>query len=609
MSQKTKNTGISRRNFIRNNTLVATGFYIMPYHFSFNEGSTIHTWTRDLNVDVLVNQLGYVDTVGKFCVAPGSIKKEFYVIDVINQKVVYEGIMEPAMKDLGEYIMGDFSSLKEPGRYYIKTDSTRSYPFKVSKNVYQPAIALIVHYFSLQRCGASTTGYLSPCHLDDGIRMDNRKHQDVTGGWHDACDLRRWVDATIYGMIGLGKAYELNTGEDRSAILDELYWGNQYFLKMQEPQGYVMNFVGGDVEAHADSNRWTDNIVEQGKRRPILVSPNAGASTVKMLVFEGTDDRIIRTDPVRMSAQYNFIASEAMMSQITKEKDPQYSQKCLHAANKCFEWCERSDKENTTENTGAALHASLEMHKTTQEKKYITFAVEQIEKLHELQAQNKDNQASGFFYTSINDNEPYKNISDGCLAFIGLCDIAMMFPMHKDISIWKKMISAYANQYLSFLSRRNAFGIIPFGLYSQKDPGGDRKVGDYWYRYFMQPELEWWVGINSNIASAGVGLMKAAKILNDERLKNMAQRQLDWILGVNPYNSSTLISVGYNHPKQFINDGEFRPATPILPGAVMNGLGGNKNDQCIIGNGEWMISEYWTPMVAYTLWLMAEISV
>jgi hypothetical protein len=40
----------------------------------------------------------------------------------------------------------------------------------------------------------------------------------------------------------------------------------------------------------------------------------------------------------------------------------------------------------------------------------------------------------------------------------------------------------------------------------------------------------------------------------------------------------------------------------------MNGLGGDNADQPSIGLGNYHISEYWTPMVAYTLWLMAEIS-
>ena len=52
----------------------------------------------------------------------------------------------------------------------------------------------------------------------------------------------------------------------------------------------------------------------------------------------------------------------------------------------------------------------------------------------------------------------------------------------------------------------------------------------------------------------------------------------------------------------------FLPNVPVLPGAVLNGLGGDTGDQADIGNGDWQISGYWTPMVAYTLWLMAELS-
>ena len=118
---------------------------------------------------------------------------------------------------------------------------------------------------------------------------------------------------------------------------------------------------------------------------------------------------------------------------------------------------------------------------------------------------------------------------------------------------------------LSFFSQKNSFGIVPFGLYSGKDPGGNRKAGSYWYRYFMHPDPEWWVGINSNLASAGIGLVKAAKILKDEKLRVIAQRQLDWIIGVNPFNSSTIEMVGHNQPKHFPGS-TFLPDVPVLPG-------------------------------------------
>ncbi len=565
--------------------------------------------SRDLNVDLLINQVGYTPQADKRIVTKGKMKEKFEVFDLETRTVVFTGFLHPEQGDFGDYSVGNFSELKRTGHYYIRYDTLRSWPFTISPSVYRPAMDMIVSYFSKQRCGSSTTGYLSPCHLDDGVRMDNGKHQDVTGGWHDASDLRKWVDATIYGMVGLSKTYELQNHPDnnREKILEELMWGNLYFLKMQEPQGYVMNYVGGDVQKHSDSNRWTNNIIEKEGGELGFVKPNTGTSMTDMLIFGTQDDRVIRTDALGMIGQYNFITSEALMARITKTGNPDYSQKCLLAAKKCFDWSSVKSDDETPGVLGASIQASLEMYKTTRQDIYKNFAVSQAAKLKVLQVKDIEGEMKGFFLNKASEKEPYKNIWQGCLEFISLCDLAETFPQHKDVTVWKEMISAYAYNYLSFFSQKNSFGIVPFGLYSGKDPGGNRQAGSYWYRYFMQPDPEWWVGINSNLASAGVGLVKASNILKDEKLKAVAQKQLDWIVGANPYNSSTIEMVGYNQPRHYPG-GTFAPNVPVLPGAVLNGLGGDISDQPQIGDGDWQISEYWTPMVAYTLWLMAEIS-
>jgi hypothetical protein len=563
--------------------------------------------SRDLNVDVMINQAGYLPAAGKICVVKGNTPGRFEVINIETNLVALSGELQSAVGDFGTWLTGDFSALNQQGHYYIKSDTLRSFPFEISPTVYQSPIDLIVHYFSRQRCGGSTTGYLTPCHTDDGIRMDNGIHQDVSGGWHDASDLRKWVSATIYGMIGLAKAYELQDWQYRDKILEELMWGNQYFLKMQERAGYVMNYVGGDVKKHSDSNRWTDNEVGEEGGELGYVKPNAGKSMADMLLFDSNDDRVIRTDPLDMAGQYNFITSEAIMARITASLDPDYSQNCLEAAENCFEWCSQSDKNVNPLLLGSAIQASLELYKTTGENRYKDFAVEMASELQKLQANQMDSPVKGFFFSSTSSQEPHKNISRGCLEFIALSDLVEAFPWHEDAESWKEMIKDYAENYLLFMSGKNNFGIVPFGLYTGKDPGGNRKAGEYWYRYFMQPELDWWVGINANLASAGVGLRKAAEILEDQEMKLAAQRQLDWIIGVNPFNSSTLVGVGFNHPKHFPGS-TFYPQTPVIPGAVLNGLGGDHNDQPMIGTGNWQISEYWTPMVAYTLWLMAELS-
>ena len=126
--------------------------------------------------------------------------------------------------------------------------------------------------------------------------------------------------------------------------------------------------------------------------------------------------------------------------------------------------------------------------------------------MKKLQAVNA-NGVAGFFYTSTSTQDPWKpKISDGCLEFISICDLIKTFPSHQDVPAWKEMITMYSEQYLMLLSQKNSFGIVPFGLYS-KDPGGDRKIGNYWYRYFMQPELNWWVTSRDNLREVNSALL------------------------------------------------------------------------------------------------------
>ncbi len=507
--------------------------------------------SRDLEMGLLTNQVGYLPSSIKTCLVKGSEQTDFEVVEITSGQVAYHGTLVPRQGDFGNYATADFSKVVKEGRYYLRADTLRSFPFSISNAVYQPEMNMIVNYFSLQRCGASTTGYLSPCHTDDGIRIDNGRHQDVTGGWHDASDLRKWVSATIYGVMGLARAYSLEAPQYRQAILDELLWGNQYFLKMQEPQGYVMDFVGGDLKKHSDNNRWTDNKIEVGGADIKLVTPNTGISKQLMLVSGDKDDRIIQTQPVEMAAQYNFVTAEALVARITLKIDPAYSRRCLNAAKKCYDWCLESGADTSAINIGAALEAAIEMYKTTNLTIYRSRATELSLQLKKLQAADSGEALSGFFYSSLSNHEPYKNIWNGCQAFIGLSDLVQLFPADKNVPLWKSMIKDYAEHYLLLLSGKNSFGIVPWGLYEKNDPGGNRKTGEYWYRYFMEPELDWWVGINSNVASAGIGLLKAAIVLKDDRMKAAAQKQLDWIFGSNPLNSSTMEGVGYNHPMHY----------------------------------------------------------
>ena len=537
-------------------------------------------------VSLWVNHVGYTPDAGKVCVIPAGGEETFEVVEATANRVVFSGTLKETTGDFGTYRTGDFSAVANPGYYYVRTASERSYPFVISENVYDDALQKIVSYFAKQRCGASGTGYFSPCHTDDGVRIDNGKHIDVTGGWHDASDLRKWVVATIYGIIGLARVSDvLHPDWDDGKILGELKWGNKYFLSMQEQEGYIMDFIGGDVIYNPDNNRWTDNVIGTG------------------------DDRLIQTRPVGPTGQYNFITSQALVSRFSRGQDPGYSKQCLEAGLRCLDWCLANNIGRGYVDLGAAIEACVELYKTTQGQKYRDLAAQFAKRLSALQyreAIGDKVQISGFYMTPGGKQTPDKDIWQGCMQLMGLADLVTLFPDHPDVPEWKNAIRLYAEEYLAKMASLNNFGIVPYGLFAGEDPGGNRIIGGYYYRYFFEPDQGWWVGNNALVASAGVGLLKAAKILGNTTLASLAQRQLDWILGVNPFNASTIDGVGYNQPQHFIGR-QFYPFTPHIDGAVMNGIGGFKNDMPDIKPGSYHTCEFWTPMVAYTMWLMAEL--
>lgn len=548
----------------------------------------------DLSTDILTNHVGYLPGAAKFCLMQGDQSQEFNVINTQNGKKIYKATLMPRKGTFGTYLEGNFSDLKEEGTYYIAVKNKKSAPFRIAADIYEDAIKKCVTYFSIQRCGPSETGYAAPCHIDDGRRLDTgpgwtvEPHRDVSGGWHDAGDYRKWVAFTLYGMIGLSKVAEILEPEwSKIQILDELRWGNRYFLNMQNDSGYVMNYCGGD-----DGMYLSDNQIGTEDDRPIHTEP---ASFVH--------NNIDRT------AQFNFIIAQAQTSRIFQSSDPDYSRICKDAAIRCMEWCNRSFYANTALEMGAALQASIELYKTTEGPEFLDMAVSFANRLLEIQVKEPiDNmhQVRGFFKTSSREDEPARHGWHGPQYIIGLCELYNVLPHHDKAEEWKEAVRLYSEDYILKLAGLNNFDLAPLGLFRSTDPGGNQIIGEYWTRFLtITDNNAWGGGINANAASTGIGLLYAAKLLKNEKLKIVAQRQLDWIIGCNPLNMSTAEEIGHNQPIRFINRTLNIP--PLIPGAVMNGIGGTVDDHTHLNPGSWQNCEYWTPPTVHTMWLMAEL--
>jgi hypothetical protein len=533
---------------------------------------------------VLVNHAGYLPGSSKICLVKSATGHDgpFRIINASAKKAVFLGQLIHTAGDLGDYRAGEFSKLDAAGDYWIESGTCRSVTFTVGKDVGLDPVQKAIGYFARQRCGGSSTGYHAPCHLDDGRRGDNGRHQGAVGGWHDACDVRKWVSATIYGMLGLIDAADLfPDGPVHRAIVDELRWGNAYFLSMQEPAGYVMNYCGGD-----DGNVFTDNL-------------------------PGTDDdRVIHTNPCEVTAQFHFIAAQAGLFRLLEHEEPAYAQTCRAAAKRCLNWCVARSRPRGATGLAAAVSACIRAWQVFNDPQFGEFAVDCAKQLIARQVPKSAGDAAlpGMFLTSPIDREPVREIMHGNLPLLAMCDLLSVLPQHPDAQRWRETLALHV-EHVKAMAARSAFGIIPFGVYSQ-NPGGNRKIGNYWYRYFMRQTGEdnststWWVGTNAHLASNGLGLVRASRILGDAGLAAIAQRQLDWILGGNPFNASTMSGVGANQPALYRNR-TLNPPTPVIPGGVMNGLGGSPEDECICQSGEWTTCEYWTPMVSYVMRLAA----
>ncbi len=541
-------------------------------------------WNDD---GILVNHLGFTTKTAKFCMLKRDADVDFEIVNMADGKQAYAGTMKTVTGDFGTYAVGAFSPLQTPGSYKVLAAGKESTVFAINDDVYKEAARAHVNYFTKQRCGNTTLGWRGePCHLDDGRRLDNGKHHDVSGGWHDAHDVRKWTRPTIYGMIGLYRLSEvLQPAWDTGLIVDEMRWGNQYFLKMQEPDGYMMNYIAGN-----DGNYWSDNIIGN------------------------EDDRPIHTEPAPVYTQFCFITAQAGMFRQVNAHSKEYAETCESAARMCLQWVK--ERPVSSEDLSSGIIAAIAMYQTFHEPEMVDLATQYAKELIALQVTrpiDTELPIRGFFKQQADSMDPFKHIYRGDLPLIGLCELIESFPEHADVDNWKTALRMYCYDYLVPMSKLSAFGIVPYGLYHGSDPGGNRRLGnsDYYYRYsYRNPasKRRWHVGINALVASSGVGLVKAHRIFQDPLLLEVAQRQIDWIYGVNLFNASTVTGFGNNVPDGHHVGNMQPPKTPDIMGGVMNGIAGHfEDDSLYIEEVKYTVAEYWTPMVAFTMWLEAEL--
>ncbi len=549
---------------------------------------------------ITVNHLGFRPRdKNKTAVIKGNHEyKEFQIVNLTEMgynevgpntrpnSIIFRGKLEKKHYEWGDYSIADFSGFNIPGIYLVTLNNEyNSVPFHIREDLYSRTLRKAFDYIHIQRCGEAVPGYHGPCHLDDARRRDTGEHIDTTGGWHDAGDLRKWVAHTLLLGIGIIQIKRLaDPGWDifdkkEGDLLNELRWGNRFFLKVQEPSGLVWHDVAGGVNGDNSDNHWTDNII-------------------------GTDDDRYINPEYLPFIQWEFIYFEAMMASVFKNADPAYGSRCLKAALKTFEFMK--DKENPKiEDITWSILAFKELQSFKTGDSISTRFKKEINSLLSLQETDyryNQKKVRGYWYRDKSKKDFFLSTRDSGLPLIALSEAAQA--LEKDPELQKKCVEAvktHCRDYVLPMSLTNPFGIIPYGLFSGEPTPEkySRLEGDLTYRIFGQVKVPVHAGLTSHLLSYAAGLAMAGNLLKDTELTELGRKQAEWVMGGNPKNSCLMTGEGVNNPyphSRFMG---------LINGGIMNGIAGDENDEPFLDldyTMDWRTTEYWSPHTCFYIW-------
>lgn len=583
-------------------------------------------------IKVLTNQVGYEGDKPKQAIVLADSKlslSAFKLVDMKTGKLAFSGktIYSGAVNKWKNWQFWtlDFSSYTKPGTYRIDlvlpSGPVSSYPFIIGKNVLEAAtISDVVYYFKGQR----SSGLLDKAdhHLAlAGTKMDTI---DAHGGWYDATgDYGKHLSHLSFSSFfnpqqipltawSLFKTYDLlvkRPGKDfqqiNRRILDEAMYGADYLLRMQVKNGSFYRSVSSPGSGKLPEDR--------------VIQAEEGSYRIKQSSDQSFNKKLESKNPLSYQVSFRSgggmaIAALAMAAAYPVSGDFKNTD-YLKAAENAFAFLQEHNaqldydgKENILDDYGA-LNASAELYRVTKKESYQQAAAKRA-----LQLMSRLVSAGKYKnYWRADDHErPFFHPSDAGLPLVSLLNYYPLATPEMQAQI-KAVVKKSMNFELAITHEVNN----PFGYSRQvvQDTLGNRRSS------FFFPQgsdaSPWWQGENARLASMAAAARMAANLFVDEQpfrdqLETFALNQLNWILGLNPYDASMLQGRGHNNPSYgFFGTFEYTNA----PGGIVNGITSGLTDEQDIDfnvpyrvtgkDYDWRWAEQWLPHTAWYLFAVA----
>jgi len=551
---------------------------------------------------------GYKKAAVKQALVQNVHDTRFQLIDV-NKKVVFTG--QGQRLDSG-FVRLDFSGFNTPGYYILRTGNLSTKPFPVGEDAYLATAWHTLNFFYTERCGYDQPGIHQPCHTDVTVVHPDGRKLNVSGGWHDAADLTQGIGNTArsgIAMLDLARSVRNKNPALYKRLLEEARWGLNWTLQTKFGDGYR---DGGMI-----IGIWSDNIT-------------------------GTKDDM--QGKATNNPSDNFIAASycAIAAPFYQHDDPVFSSLCRKSAIEDFGFANQLlttpvPGKNEVDLYALGATAAMNLYRLTKEKIYLDRAAQYARVV--MSCQQKDRRTDwsiplhGFFYESHEKKRilGYFHRCDEQLMVEGLSMLLTYAPAHTDAPLWKASCQAYAD-YLHDLSTlmgptaMGRYGILPSAIYEldNADFSGIYHEGDrvglpsmeeynaqvrngihlgggfYLRRFPVAYQFRGFHGVLMGKAKAAFIL---ADLLKDKALKDLATRQLEYIVGYNPFAMSTIYGDGYNYPPLY---GAY--AGDVV-GAVPVGIETFENDDepYMPMQVNATYKEIWTNTTGSVMWLLARL--
>lgn len=564
---------------------------------------------QDQQTILLVNHTGYSLAGEKKVVLQTQamdVPASFQVVDPRGNVVFENTFAKGGAVDrwhTGNAYAGTFTGLKKAGSFQVRTfldGRTVTSPFFVieKNDAIQKNLALLLDGFVSQH----------PIKIyDDRDRnipfIGGRKGTvDVHGGWSDASgDVGKHLSHLSFAIymnpqqapFVVWSLLESNRRLARAGANDgsllrrmrrEAAYGADFLVRLQDPAGYFyISIFDGD---------WSRDPAKRfiGTSRNGTVDAAAGYHAA---MREGGGVAI---------AALARASSEGLKGGYSRETYLKTAEKGfahLQAHNLEYAY---DGKENIIDDY-CALLASTELFIATKKAAYFEYARGRAQNL--VARLSADEQYKGWWRADDSGVRPYFHAVEAGFPIVVMCrflDIEKQDPMRQKVIA---ALRASADFELGVTDGVNN----PFGYARQYI----KAVNEAAKRpaFFMPHKNEtgyWWQGENARLASLASALSMAMPYLSEAqkpRARRYAADQLDWILGLNPFDMCMLDGAGRNNPEYHETGADLN-----YRGGVCNGITGGDDESDIAYmpppydkdlNNRWRWAEQWLP---HSSWLM-----